>query len=69
MEAFPFTRVSDLPTGHKTVPAFTGLLNANETRQVYGDGVFGGAYQVDDAVMQELFDVCLADVLHLLKFD
>jgi creatinine amidohydrolase len=69
MEAFPFTRVADLPEGHKTVPAFSGLLNANQTRQVYGDGVFGGAYQVGDAVMQELFDVCLADVLHLLRFD
>ncbi len=69
MEAFPFTRVADLPAGHKTVPAFTGLLNASQTRQVYGDGVFGGDYQVDDALMQELFDVCLADVLHLIKFD
>ena len=68
MEAFPFTRVADLPEGLKTVPPFSGLLNASQTRQVYGDGVFGGAYQVDDAVMQELFDVCLEDVLHLLRF-
>jgi len=69
MEAFPFTRVADLPAGDKVVPAFTGLLNASQTRQVYGDGVFGGAYQVDDAVMAELFDVCLKDVLYLLNFD
>jgi creatinine amidohydrolase len=69
LEAFPFTRVADLPQGEKQPPAFTGLLNAKQTRQAYGDGVFGGAYQVSDAIMQELFDICLKDTLHLLGFD
>ena len=68
MEAFPFTRVADLPDGEKTPPAFSGLLNAEQTRQAYGDGVFGGAYQASETVMQELFDACLADVEHLLAF-
>jgi creatinine amidohydrolase len=68
MEAFPFTRVTDLPEGDKVPPSFTGLLNAEQTRQTYGDGVFGGAYQASDAVMQELFDVCLADIEYLLAF-
>ena len=67
MEAFPFTRVADLPAGEKQPPEFIGLLNAAQTRQVYGDGVFGGAYQASDEVMQELFDVCLKDTLHLLE--
>lgn len=66
MEAFSFTRVADLPVGEKLPPEFTGLLNADQTRQVYGDGVFGGAYQVSDETMQELFNTCLTDVLHLL---
>jgi creatinine amidohydrolase len=69
MEAFPFTQVADLPEGNKTVPAFSGILNASQSRQVYGDGVFGGAYQVDDAIMEELFEVCLKDILQLLKFE
>jgi len=68
MEAFAFTRVSELPEGEKTPPAYRGLLSAAQMRQVMGDGVFGGAYQADEAIMQELFAVCLQDVLHLLDF-
>jgi creatinine amidohydrolase len=67
MEAFSFTRVSELPPGEKLAPSFTGLLNAVETRQAYGDGVFGGTYQADEAVMQEMFQACLEDVLYLLR--
>jgi creatinine amidohydrolase len=69
MEAFPFTRVGELPEGKKEAPAFLGLLNAEETRKVYGDGVFGGPYQVEDSIMNELFTACLKDILHLLLFD
>ena len=69
MEAFPFTRVADLPAGEKPGVSFTGVLNAAETRAKYGDGSFGGKYQVDDAIMQELFDICLLDVINLLNFE
>ena len=68
MEAFPFTRVTDLPQGEKTPPTYQGLLNAAETRAVFGDGVFGGPYQVAPEIMDELFAACLQDVLHLLEF-
>ena len=69
MEAFPFTRVAELPAGEKAPPNIPGLMGAQQARQVYGDGVFGGAYSVDDAIMQELFDTCLQDILRLLQFD
>lgn len=69
MEAFPFCRVADLPQGEKTPPSYRGMPNAEQTRALYGDGVFGGAYQVDDAVLQEVFDACLQDVMHLLQFE
>lgn len=69
LEAFPFTRVSDLPEGEKAPPRIPGLLGASEARQVYGDGVFGGPYQVDPAIMDELFAAALQDVLQLLRFD
>ena len=69
MEAFPFTRVADLPVGEKLGVSFTGILNAAETKAKYGDGSFGGKYQVDDAIMQELFDICLLDVVNLLNFE
>lgn len=69
LEAFPFTRVADLPDGEKAPPNIPGLLGALEARQIYGDGSFGGKYQVADDIMQEIFDAAVADVSHLLKFD
>ena len=69
IEAFPFTRVSDLPNGEKEPATPSGILGAEVTRQVYGDGVFGGPYVVSDAIMQEIFDAALADVLQFLRFE
>jgi creatinine amidohydrolase len=68
MEAFSFTRVADLPQGEKPLVSPKAVLNAEETRMDYGDGVFGGAYQVSDAIMDELFTACLKDVLDLFEF-
>jgi hypothetical protein len=31
--------------------------------------MFGGTYQADPAIMQEMFEACLADVLSLLEFE
>jgi creatinine amidohydrolase len=68
MEAFPFCRVAELPEGEKTPPAIKGLLNAAETREAYGDGVFGGPYAVDPEILDEIFAACLQDILYLLDF-
>jgi len=67
-EAFAFTRVADLPEGDKLPPAYKGLLGAERTREVFGDGVFGGRYQADDAVMSQVFNAALQDVLYLLEW-
>ncbi len=69
LEAFPFTRVAELPEGEKPPPHIPGLLGAQEARQVYGDGSFGGPYSVSLEIMEEMFAAALADVLQLLKFD
>ena len=69
LEAFTITRVSELPEVEKVPPHVPGLLGADEARQVYGDGVFGGPYQVDEAIMQEVFAAALQDILVLLKFE
>ena len=69
LEAFPFTKVGDLPDGEKAPPYVAGLLNAQEARQVYGNGVFGGKYQVVDEIMDEIFSAAVADVVELLKFN
>lgn len=68
IEAFPFARVSDLPEGEKLPVSVKGILNAEETRKAYGDGVFGGPYQMDAAIMDEIFAAALADVLFMLDF-
>ena len=68
IEAFPFTRVGDLPEEKKIPPAYQGILNAQDFRQVFGDGVFGGPYQVDQHIMDEIFTVALEDVLFFLNF-
>ena len=70
LEAFPFTIVGDLPVGEKVPPAVpSDIMDAQTTRQVYGDGSFGGRYQVTKEIMQEVFEAALQDVLHLLKFE
>jgi len=69
LEAFSFTRVADLPEGEKIPPRIPGLMGADQARQVYGDGVFGGPYAVDESIMNEIFEVALGDVLHYLRFE
>src|SRR4030043_114673 len=69
IEAFPFTRVGDLPEGEKIPPRIPGLVNAKLGRELYTDGVFGGPYQVADTIMAEVFAVALEDILQLLKFE
>ncbi len=68
LEAFPFTIVGDLPDGKKTPPNVPGLVNAKRAREVYGDGVFGGAYQTKPEVMEAIFQAAVDDILYLLKF-
>lgn len=69
IEAFPFTLVSDLPSGEKIPPHIPGIMNADQARQLYGDGVFGGPYQVSDMIMNEIFDIAVQDIVQLLHFD
>lgn len=69
IEAFRFTRVTELPTGVKIPPRIPGLMEAAQARQMYGDGVFGGPYQVSDTIMNEIFDAALQDILQLLRFE
>lgn len=69
LEAFSFTQVADLPEGEKKHPQVDELLDAERARRVYGDGSFGGRYQVDEAIMDEIFSAALEDVLRLLEFE
>ena len=70
LEAFPFTIVSEIPDAPKAPPYVpSAILDAQSTRDIYLDGSFGGPYQVDSAVMGEIFDIALQDVQEMLKFE
>jgi len=69
IEAFPFTRVSELPVGEKIPTHLPDIPSALQARKILGDGVFGGPYQVDDSILSKVFNAALQDVLHLLQFD
>ena len=70
LEAFSFTIVSELPEGSKIPPRVpSAIMDAKNTREVYGDGSFGGPYRVDDEIMQDVLNAALEDVLLLLKFE
>jgi creatinine amidohydrolase len=69
LEAFSFTMVGDLPEGSKTPPKVpSAIMDARTTRDVYGDGSFGGPYCVDAGIKQEVLNAALEDVLILLDF-
>ena len=70
LEAFPFTKVSELPGEDKIPPMVPSeILDAATTRKVYGDGSFGGPYSVSEEIMEEIFSAALQDILSLLKFE
>jgi creatinine amidohydrolase len=68
LEAFPFCRVADVPEGRKPTFSASRLLNAEETRALAGDGVYGGPYSAPEEVLQRLFDVCVEEVVARLRF-
>lgn len=69
LETFSFTIVGELPGGSKIPPRVpSAIMDAGTTREVYGDGSFGGPYRVDDGIMQEVLGAALEDVIQLLKF-
>ena len=70
LEAFAFTMVTELPDFPKAPPYVpSAVLDAETTREVYGDGSFGGPYQVDEAIMQEIFNAAVGDILQMLAFE
>jgi creatinine amidohydrolase len=66
-ENFPFTRVTEVPAGEK--PSVNTDLTAEgySMRELLGDGSFGGPYQADDALMMELFNRVVGEVVEKLR--
>jgi len=66
IEAFPFVRVAEMPAGKKEPAISREILGAEGSRALYGDGVFGGPYRVDDAILDEIFQTAMKDIVGLL---
>ncbi|HEY3341688.1 MAG TPA: creatininase family protein [Anaerolineae bacterium] len=69
IEAFPFCRVCEMPKGEKQPVGSQLLLNAADERALIGDGVYGGPYVADDALMQRIFNAALEDIVARLQFE
>ncbi len=69
VEAFPFTQIGEPPATDKLPLEVPHLLSSQETRDLFGDGSFGGPYAVSQNIMQEIFDTALLDIIQLLKFE
>ena len=65
-EAFSFTRVGELPAGEKPPVLVPAMTPAAETRRLLGDGSFGGPYQADEGVMQEMFEAAVSSLVEAL---
>ena len=68
MEAFPFLRTHGMPEGEKKPFQTAAILPSVKIKAALGDGVYGGAYQVSDKIMEEVFNAAVQDILALLKF-
>jgi creatinine amidohydrolase len=67
LEAFQFTKIVDLPSKPKLPPHIPGMLGAQEARKILGDGSFGGPYEIDETIMDEIFSACTSDILTILE--
>lgn len=70
-ENFPWTRLTDVALTSKEKPmvdvARLNLSGPEQVRELLGDGSFGGAYQMPDADMDELWAVGVEEVRHALE--
>lgn len=66
-ENFHFNRVAESPKAEKPPVNLNTLEQSISARRILGDGNFGGAYQVDDAIMQEIFDAVVDEALRLVE--
>lgn len=56
MENFPFCRTGEVPDTEKEMVDFPYAPSPKQTRELLGDGVFGGPYRAPDEKMQMLFE-------------
>ncbi|MHC1740768.1 MAG: creatininase family protein [Anaerolineaceae bacterium] len=67
IEAFPFVRSTAIPPSVKDPLGTSRILNPKQAKEFYGDGVFGGPYVADEAVMNEVFSAALKEIMRMLE--
>ncbi len=67
IEAFPFVRSTAVPQVEKEPLGTNRILNLQQVREFYGDGVFGGPYQAEETVMNEVFSAALKEIIRMLE--
>lgn len=66
-ENYPFTRVAETPKTPKPMVNLGYLETGDSLRDILQDGSYGGVYQMDDDLMQSLFNHLVAETVPLLK--
>lgn len=66
-ENFPFNRVAESPSGEKPLVNLGYLDDGRSIRDLLGDGNYGGPYQMDDALMNILFNRVVDEVSGLVR--
>lgn len=66
-EAFSFVRATAIPQQDKEPLETNRILTPEQSKDFYGDGIFGGLYQADDAVMDEVFSAALKEIIRMLE--
>ena len=67
-ENFSFTRVSEVPNIEKpTIILPDEFEDPQAARDTLGDGSFGGLYQIDEALMQELFTAVVDETAGIIR--
>lgn len=70
-ENYPWTRLAHAPApeGRKPTPDLARMKASGpaQTRAILGDGAFGGPWQIDDAVTQNIWDIGVAETREALE--
>ena len=66
-ENFPFNRVAESPKEEKPTINWKQLKDVTNARGILGDGNFGGVYQIEDKLMQELFDLVVEETIGVMR--
>ncbi|WP_439597820.1 creatininase family protein [Falsiroseomonas sp.] len=70
-ENYPWTRLphAPAPEGRKPTPDLARMKVSGpaEARKILGDGAFGGPWQIDDATMQSIWDIGVAETREALE--